>query len=90
MCIIFSYRSYARLIWSARPGMGKSLCVKRMGEIFQQKAVTDSPILTIPIHGPIVEIERILEHLCQGLKKIIHFDIAPSVKLILLLFEVML
>ena len=61
-----------------------------MSEKFQQKAVTDSPILSIPIHGPIVEIERILEHLCQGLKKIIHFDIAPSVKLILLLFEVML
>lgn len=80
----FSYRSYVRIVYSTHPGNGKSLYVYRMGEALVQAASpsVQEPILSIPIHGPDICNDVVLEKLCR-LKstdsKIIHFDIATSV-----------
>ena len=63
--------------------MGKSLYVQRMGDkLSQATQCGKDAVLRIPIHGPVVKNDKILEHLCE-LKstdcRIIHFDIAPSV-----------
>ena len=63
--------------------MGKSLYVQRMGDKLSQVIqCTKDAVLRIPIHGPVIKNDKILEKLCE-LKstdsKIIHFDIAPSV-----------
>ena len=80
MCNYICYRSYIRVVQSTSPGMGKTLYIKRMGMELMKIAKISKTILSIPIHGPLVEIERILLNLCEtNVTKIIHFDIAPSV-----------
>ena len=78
-CLVY-YRSYVRIVKSYCPGMGKSLYIKRMGEKLKDKTKRDNFLLSIPVPGPAIEVERILETLCEtSYTKIIHFDIAPSV-----------
>ena len=62
--------------------MGKSLYVQRMGENLAQVISGKETVLRIPIHGPVIKNDKILEKLCHlslADCKIIHFDIAPSV-----------
>ena len=62
--------------------MGKSLYVQRMGERLAQVTNEKQAVLRIPIHGPTIKNDEILEKLCNMSPSdctIIHFDIAPSV-----------
>ena len=77
------------MVSSVRAGMGKSLFIQRMGEKLHGEMCErpENDIHTvIPVHGPIVNSEVILNFLKGHYKdpkcKIYHFDIAPSVSII--------
>ena len=76
--------SSVHLVYSTRPGMGKTLHIKRLVEQFAAEQPTD--YLCVPIHGPDVTADNIIKLLLNGMKgseitrlQIIHFDISPSV-----------
>lgn len=76
------YRSYVRIVYSKSSGNGKSLYIKRLGEALTNNTDETEPILTIPIHGPNINNDIILEKLCHLNStncKLIHFDIANVV-----------
>ena len=69
--------------------MGKSLYVKRMTNKLKKKLkipVTYPLCVTIPIHGPNVDFDKVMKSLlCYSnpldpLPQIFHFDVAPSVR----------
>ena len=69
--------------------MGKSLYVKRMTNNLKKKfktPVTYPLCVTIPVHGPNVDFDKVMESLlCHAnpvdpLPQIFHFDVAPSVR----------
>ena len=74
--------------------MGKSLLVKRMAKQLQGilKKESKHPIcVTIPIHGPDVDLDVVMKDLRNHLEsidpinpppQIFHFDIAPSVSVL--------
>ena len=76
---------------STRSGMGKSLYVQRLAEKLQQKQEdldedldeSASVHVTIPLHGPMVTPDTILElfkhHMRNPTCCIYHIDIAPNV-----------
>lgn len=73
--------SYVRVVKSDSPGNGKSLYIHRLGEKLMKFFGIEIPIMRIPIHGPDVPNDIILNEL-RGLSndtRIIHFDIASSV-----------
>lgn len=73
--------SYVRVVKSDSPGDGKSLYIHRLGEKLAKSFGIKVPIMRIPIHGPDVPNDIILNEL-RGLSndtRIIHFDIASSV-----------
>ena len=86
-------RYSVRMITSERGGMGKSLYVTKLIKKLQQELPNpaDYPLyITIPIHGPDVDLDVILKHLLQHQQKhhlidpppqIFHFDISPSVSI---------
>lgn len=81
------YSSYIRIVYSDSPGNGKSLFIQRKGETLIQLSEVKEPILSIPIHGPVIGYDVILKKLCKLNStdpKIIHFDIATSVSIIIL------
>ena len=63
--------------------MGKSLFITRMAEQLQTQKVQGTVIITIPIHGPHVTTDIVMEclesHQDNSYCTILHFDIAPSV-----------
>ena len=63
--------------------MGKSLYVKRMAEQLQSKTSKETACVTIPIHGPTVSPDTVIEFLKEYFTDshyiIFHFDIAPIV-----------
>jgi len=70
--------------------MGKSLYVKRMTRKLKKKfkaPVTYPLCVTIPIHGPNVDFDKVMKSLlCHAnpldpFPQIFHFDVAPSVRL---------
>ena len=70
--------------------MGKSLCVKRMTERLKKKLkvpVTYPLCVTIPIHGPSVDCDEVMNSLVchanpvEPFPQIFHFDVAPSVRI---------
>ncbi len=67
--------------------MGKSLFVQRLAENLSQnrKHLSDCVLITIPIHGPVVTQDVILDFLTKHINKptccIYHIDISPSVML---------
>ena len=65
--------------------MGKSLYIRRRAESLQKKlGQTDAVHVTIPLHGPVVTPDTVLELFKDHLKKpiccIYHIDIAPNVR----------
>ena len=70
---------------STRAGMGKSLFITRMAEKLQSVVVGDNVHITIPIHGPQVTTDSIMQYLVNAYGRnksheiILHFDISPSV-----------
>ena len=77
-------RSCVRIVTSERPGMGKSLFVKRMASKLSRHLNTNEPChIIIPIFGPNVSPDKIIQVLCNTETRlsnaIIHFDIAPKV-----------
>lgn len=84
---IFVSRMCVRIVKSARSGMGKSLYVKKMAQKLEELRGTGPYIKTVPIHGPKVTPDHVLEllqscidsHACNS--SIIHFDVSPKVSL---------
>ena len=66
-------------------GMGKSLYIRRLVEKLQRQCQIESQHIVVPIHGPMVNADTVLESLCNHIigntptAQIIHFDIASSV-----------
>ena len=75
------------MVSSRRNGMGKSLFIQRMAN--RLGIVANSPAKSIPavipIHGPLVTADVVLNFLKEHYKdekcKIYHFDVAPSVSI---------
>ena len=82
----FFTRSCVRVVTSTRAGMGKSLYITRMAEHLQKLNVEGAVIETIPIHGPQVTTDTVMECLDayqdSSSCTILHFDIAPSVRML--------
>jgi hypothetical protein len=76
-------RSYVRIVSSSRAGMGKSLFITRMAEKLQALIPGKNALITIPVHGPVVTTDSIMDCLlCHENTSecvILHFDISPSV-----------
>jgi hypothetical protein len=76
-------RSCVRVVSSSRAGMGKTLFVIRMAEKLQAVIPGHNTLITIPVHGPVVTIDSIMEsvvpHENRSECTILHFDISPSV-----------
>lgn len=76
------------IVISTRPGMGKSLRVKRMAQMIERNNETGKPsYVNIPIHGPDVSVRHILELMerCRQdptdpYPQLIHFNIAQNVR----------
>ena len=83
MCLIYS--SCVRIVSSDRSGMGKSLYVQRLAESLSENSKRDLPevIVTVPLHGPMVTPDTVLQLFMGHFKKpsccIYHIDIAPNV-----------
>ena len=80
----FPSSSCVRVVSSTRAGMGKTLFINRMAEKLQTLLPTGkNPIITIPLHGPLVTMDSIMECLVNYQNNseccILHFDISPSV-----------
>ncbi len=78
------YSCCVRVVSSTRSGMGKSLYVKRKAMSLEQAICNDKThIITIPIHGPVVSADSIMdclkEHIGEDNCTIYHLDIAPIV-----------
>lgn len=68
---------------SKRSGMGKSLYVQRRAEELHSRMSRDDLAVTIPIHGPVVTNDTVLEFFNEQIERtkctIYHLDIAPRV-----------
>lgn len=65
--------------------MGKSLYIRRMSEKLRKLKPTGELIVTVPIHGPDISPDVIMNILSNHLDEpcaIVHFDISPSVSYI--------
>ena len=68
-------------------GMGKSLYIRRLVEKLQRQCQIESQHIVVPIHGPMVNADTVMESLCKHIigktptAQIIHFDIASSVSI---------
>ena len=81
--IMFSCRSCVRVVSSSRAGMGKTLFVTRMMEKLHAVMPRHRPLVSIPVHGPVVTGDSIMQYLIHHKNElestILHFDISPSV-----------
>lgn len=83
--------STAHLVISKRSGMGKSLRIRAMAELIGRVTKSKkSSYVCIPIHGPEINVRRILETMEQCRQdptdpypQLIHFNVAQSVRYIL-------
>ena len=86
--IILSPSSCVRVVSSTRSGMGKSLFITRLADRLGQYKSTGTIHVTVPIHGPVVTVDTVMESFKDHMKDvtpiIFHFDIAPSVSVWLL------
>ena len=78
------------VVYSKRPGMGKSLYIQRLAEKLTENNVEyKCTIARIPIHGPSVSPSAIMRQLTEECsqdpsathKQIIHLDVSHSVSL---------
>lgn len=64
--------------------MGKTLYITRMAEKLQACVPGHNPLITIPIYGPAVTLDTIMEclmcHESTSLCTILHIDISPLVR----------
>ena len=79
--------SCVRIVVSEQSGMGKSLYIKHLAEKLQKKLDQASSLhVIIPLHGPVVDTDMVLELLQEHSKKpttcIYHIEIAPSVSFV--------
>ena len=83
--------SYVRVVKSERAGMGKSLYIQRLTEELDTKTDQQGPHhVIIPVHGPKVTFDTIVQALKHPFEKmtnqdsgqaiIFHIDISPSVR----------
>ena len=76
-------RSCVRVVSSTRSGMGKSLYIERQAQKLTQLNSGKDIHVTIPIHGPTVTSDTLLNFFEQHIKKeactLYHLDIAPRV-----------
>lgn len=77
-----------RVLASNVSGMGKSLYAKRLA---QKLGLQTQLHVIVPIHGPIVNADTVMESLCnyatgKTTAKIIHFDIASSVSNLVMMY----
>ena len=76
-----THSSCVRIVSSTRSGMGKSLFITRMAD----KLNAGSTHVTIPIHGPEVTPDTVMEflkdHMEDANSTIFHFDISPTVNI---------
>ena len=89
--MVLSYSSSVRVVSSTQSGMGKSLYVRRMAEKLQkikkEKGVSGRDHIIIPVHGPRATADVVMdflhtpECLSESACAILHFDIAPSVRI---------
>ena len=77
-------RSCVRVVLSSRAGMGKTLFVTRMAEKLKALIPGKNRLVTIPVHGPFVTTDSIMEclvcHEDTSDCAILHLDISPSVR----------
>ena len=84
-CFFFTYSSRVRIVTSQRCAMGKSLYINRLGEALRAKLGNPHGCVhvTIPLHGPVVTSDTLLEFLQDHMKNpsccIYHIDISSSV-----------
>lgn len=85
VCIL-NLRSCVRFVTADRSGMGKSLYIKRLAENLKKQNFRQSADIvqvTIPLHGPVVTSDTVLELLKEHIRSptccIYHIDIAPNV-----------
>lgn len=82
---VFCFRANVRIVTSQRSGMGKSLFIKRMAQALQCTDQHQPHLVSIPIHGPLVTADTVMEllklHLCVQFS-IFHFDIALDVRIL--------
>lgn len=80
-------RSSVRVVSSTRSGMGKSLYIKYRAEALRVKAPNTDIHVIIPIHGPVVTSDTLMNSLIKHMERspctIYHLDIAPRVSFIL-------
>lgn len=83
-CLIYAlllYRSCVRVVTSDRPGMGKSFYIQEMAKALRKRARKSS--YTIPIHGPEVTPDTVMEFLSEHLQdpscSMYHLDISSDV-----------
>ena len=76
-----THSSFVRVVSSTRSGMGKSLFITRLAD----KLNRGSTHVTIPIHGPEVTPDTVMEflkdHVEDATSTIFHFDVAPTVNM---------
>ena len=64
--------------------MGKTLFITRMAERLQSVVVEGDVHITIPVHGPLVTTDSVMQYLVNHQSTshctILHFDISPSVR----------
>ena len=81
--IFFNYRSCVRVVSSDRPGMGKSFYVQQLAQQITKTMGRTSASCTIPIHGPDVTADTVMDflihHLQDPLCSMYHIDIASNV-----------
>ena len=74
-------RLSVRVVWSEKPGMGKSLHIKKLAEKLKQKG----SYCIVPIHGPVVDFSTVMKLLQpftpyeSPTPQIIHMDIDSEV-----------
>ena len=77
------YRSCVRVVTSDRPGMGKSFYIQEMAKTLRKQGRKTSYNYTIPIHGPEVTPDTVMEFLSEYLQhppcSMYHLDISSDV-----------
>lgn len=75
------FRAYVRIVKSVQPGCGKSLYVKRLGEKLKHQKKVVEPIVSIPLHGPKLRLNWIMDQVNKQpiSNKIIHLDVSNLV-----------
>lgn len=83
LILFFNYRSCVRVISSDRSGMGKSFYVQQLAQQITKTMGRTSASCTIPIHGPEVTADTVMDflihHLQDPLCSMYHLDIASNV-----------